>query len=288
MQITSPKQRMKPRSLNIQSGIALGPILFIIAILAVFAAAIAAGSGGFNASTSTESAKAMAQNIVTLCDDYQRAQQRMKMENGCDENHLDWTPPAFPDGATWTNGDYTGGNGTNRAGNGQCAFFDPRGGNLIFKQVPTAALMTTLTGTYATGYTNDGGANEDVFAGYPFFIDTECVNGLGTCPLGTSSANAAILMIIYYLNYATCKQINNILGINVDPNSTFTAFTRYVYGPWGGSVLRNAGDHFNYVAGGGLSGHPGLSAGCASDFNVTTGGYISNLSYAYFCTVMIR
>ena len=45
---------MKPRTLNNQDGIALGPILFIIAILAIIAAAIAAGSGGFRSNTTTE------------------------------------------------------------------------------------------------------------------------------------------------------------------------------------------------------------------------------------------
>ena len=40
---------MKQRTLNNQDGIALGPILFIIAILAIIAAAIAAGTGEFTA-----------------------------------------------------------------------------------------------------------------------------------------------------------------------------------------------------------------------------------------------
>ena len=51
---------MKQSKLNTQDGIALGPILFIIAILAVIAAAIAAGAGSFNANTGTESVKATA------------------------------------------------------------------------------------------------------------------------------------------------------------------------------------------------------------------------------------
>ena len=42
------------RKLPHNAGIAIGPILFIIAILAILAAAIAAGSGSFTASTSTE------------------------------------------------------------------------------------------------------------------------------------------------------------------------------------------------------------------------------------------
>jgi type II secretory pathway pseudopilin PulG len=47
------------------SGIALGPILFIIAILAILAAAIAAGAGGFSGNISNERAKTTAAAIVT-------------------------------------------------------------------------------------------------------------------------------------------------------------------------------------------------------------------------------
>ena len=43
------------RRLSPNAGIAIGPILFIIAILAILAAAIAAGSGSFTAGTTSES-----------------------------------------------------------------------------------------------------------------------------------------------------------------------------------------------------------------------------------------
>ena len=45
-------------------GIAIGPILFVIAIIALLAAAIAAGSGAFTGGTSGESAKLMATAIL--------------------------------------------------------------------------------------------------------------------------------------------------------------------------------------------------------------------------------
>ena len=107
---------MKQRTLNNQHGIALGPILFIIAILAILAAAIAAGSGSFTANTNTESAKAMAEAIVNQCGAYQSAINRM-LANECDETKLDWTPNGggYPTGLTWNTADYTGGNGTNQA-----------------------------------------------------------------------------------------------------------------------------------------------------------------------------
>jgi hypothetical protein len=121
----------------------------------------------------------MAETVITSCDDYTRALQYMVMHNGCDETKLDWTPNGrgWPIGSTWNNADYTGGNGTNQAGNGQCAMFDPRGGNMQFKPLPAAALATPKTGAYTSGpgTQQDGGVNEDAFAGYPVFRGDTCI-----------------------------------------------------------------------------------------------------------------
>ena len=48
------------------AGIAIGPILFVVAILAVLAAAISAGSGSFTAGTGTETARANASAIIQI------------------------------------------------------------------------------------------------------------------------------------------------------------------------------------------------------------------------------
>jgi hypothetical protein len=61
---------MKQRTLNNQDGIALGPILFMIAILAILAGAIAAGSGGFTANANKENAKITAATLIHLLNDY--------------------------------------------------------------------------------------------------------------------------------------------------------------------------------------------------------------------------
>jgi hypothetical protein len=71
------------------AGIALGPILFIIAILAILAAAIAAGSGSFNASTNTEGNKAKASAIIQLGENLKTGMDRITMENGVAYNG--WT-----------------------------------------------------------------------------------------------------------------------------------------------------------------------------------------------------
>jgi type II secretory pathway pseudopilin PulG len=61
---------MKQRTFHHQQGIALGPILFMIAILAILAGAIAAGSGGFTANANKENAKITAATLIHLLNDY--------------------------------------------------------------------------------------------------------------------------------------------------------------------------------------------------------------------------
>ena len=78
-----------------QQGIALGPLLFIIAILALLAAAIAAGSGGFRANTNTESAKAMAEVIVTYADAVGQGLRKVRMDNSCDDLSITKTQISF-------------------------------------------------------------------------------------------------------------------------------------------------------------------------------------------------
>jgi len=61
----SKEVRCFPRMKD-DAGIAIGPILFIIAILGILAAAIAAGSGSFSTGTATESAKAKAVALIDI------------------------------------------------------------------------------------------------------------------------------------------------------------------------------------------------------------------------------
>jgi hypothetical protein len=56
--------------------------LFIIAILAILAAAIAAGSGSFNASTNTEGNKTKASAVIQIGDNLKVGMDRLTMENG--------------------------------------------------------------------------------------------------------------------------------------------------------------------------------------------------------------
>jgi hypothetical protein len=74
-------EHMTKRRFRRDAGIALGPILFIIAILAILAAAIAAGSGSFNASTASEGNKTKASAIIQIGDNLKVGMDRLTMEN---------------------------------------------------------------------------------------------------------------------------------------------------------------------------------------------------------------
>lgn len=65
-----------------EQGIAIGPILFIIAILGILAAAIAAGSGSFTASTSSEGAKTKAAALIQVGENLKIGMDRLVIENG--------------------------------------------------------------------------------------------------------------------------------------------------------------------------------------------------------------
>jgi hypothetical protein len=64
-----------------EAGIAIGPILFIIAILGILAAAIAAGSGTFTSSTNSESSKTKAAALIQIGENLKIGMDRLMLEN---------------------------------------------------------------------------------------------------------------------------------------------------------------------------------------------------------------
>lgn len=132
-------RRMTLRRLHHQQGIALGPILFIIAVLAVLAAAIAAGSGGFSGSINPDSAKVAASVILQESQQVQSTVQLL-MANGCDETQLNFLASA-------ANGNNTSNIGANPSAptDHHCDLFDPRGGNLIYVPIPSSYCVSGAT-----------------------------------------------------------------------------------------------------------------------------------------------
>jgi len=76
------------RRFSHDAGIAIGPILFIIAILGILAAAIAAGSGSFTAGTQNEGNSSKASALISIGDSLKVGMDRLLLDNGTDYNNV--------------------------------------------------------------------------------------------------------------------------------------------------------------------------------------------------------
>ena len=111
-----------------QRGIAIGPILFIVAILAVLASAIAAGSGSFNSDTSTVKAKAQATAILEYADEVKFAVDRV-LGKGCTDTQISFENPIV-----------SGYVNPNAPADKSCHVFDVNGGGIVWKNPDINAL----------------------------------------------------------------------------------------------------------------------------------------------------
>ena len=122
-----------------QSGIAIGPILFVIAILAVLAAAIAAGSGSFNASSSGDSAKTMAAAILQNVNDIETAYQKVKLEGGYTDGQVSFEVPASAMSTTADGLDQSFYTQNALCSVDACKVFKPAGGGAVANNWPVQA-----------------------------------------------------------------------------------------------------------------------------------------------------
>lgn len=81
----------RERKIPISAGIAIGPILFVIAVLGILAAAIAAGSGAFSTSTVSENYKAKAVALIDVGQNLKLGFERI-LGNGIDFDRVDMDP----------------------------------------------------------------------------------------------------------------------------------------------------------------------------------------------------
>ena len=109
------------RQIN-QRGIAIGPILYIVAILAVLVSAIAAGSGAFNGDISAVSAKVQATTILEQANEVKFAVDRL-IAKGCTDTEISFENPVV--------GDYIN---PNSPSDKSCHVFDVNGGGIIYKK----------------------------------------------------------------------------------------------------------------------------------------------------------
>lgn len=107
---------------NLQRGIAIAPILFVVAILAVLAVAIAAGSGAFSGDTSAVSAKAQAAAILEYANEVKFAVDRV-LGKGCLDTQISFENPIV---SGYTN--------PNAPSDKSCHVFDVNGGGIVLKK----------------------------------------------------------------------------------------------------------------------------------------------------------
>jgi hypothetical protein len=206
--INRQNRRMELRTFNNQRGIALGPVIFIIAILAILAAAIAAGSGAFNANTNTESAKAMAETIINQADQIAMGVQNVYVGNACSLSQITFSNPT----ATGYNGGTDLYANSNAPSDGSCNVFLPNGGSVLFPTMQSGALDPCC---YESGTTNE--------YGYPVF--TGGYNwGQGTQTIGN------LVVLFPNLSLAVCKQINYLLKLTSTLNQGIPYQISAVYG----------------------------------------------------------
>jgi type II secretory pathway pseudopilin PulG len=159
------------------AGIALGPIHFLIAILAILAAVVAASANRTTFTANNDSAKVMAQTIIQESEQVLNTVQLL-MSHGCDETQLNFY--ALSNGQTiYAN--------SSAPTDGHCNVFDPRGGNMIYTILPNKACAAGLNTCIW-----------DVSSG-------NVIPGVGT---GAPQP----IWIAFYLDSTVCDQINAQLG----------------------------------------------------------------------------
>lgn len=132
-----------------EAGIAIGSILFVIAILGVVAAAISASTGFFASNTSSQSAKAMAQMIIKRAAEISDAAAQVR-DKGYTERGIYFCATA------------------------DCDIFAPEGGGLINVPLPKEAFSSNLNFDPDTKFTRQAyrikGVNPDDSWQIGFFL----------------------------------------------------------------------------------------------------------------------
>jgi hypothetical protein len=174
-----------------QSGIAIGPILLLIAILAILGAAIAASNGFFTSGTSTENANTIAESIIVQADAVSTAVQTVMNGNFCTDSEIN-----FYNGIDGTNAN------SNAPSNHTCDIYQPAGGGLLQFEFPNAVpANSTYTGASV-------GLTADIL--YP-------TEHNAIADVGTSASDLVLAM--YNVSLSICTEINRLVNFN---EPTFT------------------------------------------------------------------
>ncbi|QQR68550.1 MAG: hypothetical protein IPI58_06795 [Alphaproteobacteria bacterium] len=183
------------RQIN-QRGIAIGPILYIVAILAVLVSAIAAGSGSFNSDTSAVKAKAQATAFLEYADEVKFAVDRV-LGKGFTDTHVSFEETSGlskrPNGTII---DHTNPNCTQS----DCKVFNPEGGGVIPRLMPAGAVVDPST---VPSVANSWHPQS-------FKITTRRILNVGT---DTGAGGTELVLLVGRPKNSVCMKINDMLGI---------------------------------------------------------------------------
>ena len=177
----SPLKRSHPP----ENGIAIGPILFVVALLAVLASAIAAGSGAFNSDTSEVKIKAQATAILGYVDELQIGVDRVmsrcpdtqiSLANSVDSGYAE--NPLAPSDKS-------------------CHIFDVNGGGILFKEPPPDVDLTAVPAEIRHYFIHT--KNQMQFFGQ-------------YVPVGVSSAGNELVILLPGVKKELCLKINDMVG----------------------------------------------------------------------------
>ena len=185
-----------------QRGIAIGPILFIMAILAVLAAAIAAGSGSFSGDTSAISAKAQASAILEYANEVKFAVDRV-LAKGCTDTEISFENPIV-----------SGYENPNAPSDKPCHVFDVNGGGIVWKNPPSGIDLSSVPLNYQSY----------VFTGYMNLMGGAVTN---------NAANGDIAILLPGLSDGICNAIINLGGKNSTYGSVVLNKFVGIYSSWG-------------------------------------------------------
>lgn len=206
----SDRRKTVMRKKDGQRGIVIGPILFLIAIIGVLAAAIAAGIGGFGGSSSTASAKVMASAIIDYADTVKIGVDRV-LANGCGDTEISFENPIV-----------SGYDNPNAPADERCNVFSVNGGGIIMKTPPSQALDSSwLTasvpppagffGTYV--FMSVCGAHLGTGGGPRFGYSLAnwpcCYDFSGV----TAAESSELFLLLPWINEDVCSEINNKVGM---------------------------------------------------------------------------
>jgi hypothetical protein len=192
-----------------QRGIAIAPILFIVAILAALVSAIAAGSGSFNGDTSAVKIKAQATAILGYVNELQIGVDRVMSR--CPDTEISLAnsvDSGYPENPL-------------APADKSCHVFDVNGGGVLFKEPPPDVDLTAVPESLRH-----------------YFIHTYAeILGFGNRVVG-SNIGRELVIVLPGLKKELCLKINDMVGVTMESGDVPNGWNMWAgkeHSYWGGT-----------------------------------------------------